>query len=74
MTQSIKKVKGIVKWFNDSKGYGFIQTLENDNVFIHYTAIQGEGFQTLAEEQMVEFELVEGPRGLQAINLLKVKE
>jgi cold shock protein len=63
---------GAVKWFNESKGYGFIQIESGDDVFVHYTAIQGEGFRTLAEGQRVEFELVDGDRGKQAANVTKV--
>jgi CspA family cold shock protein len=63
---------GSVKWFNDSKGYGFIQADGTDrDVFVHYTAIQSEGFKTLAEGQRVDFELVEGPKGPQASNVLR---
>lgn len=65
---------GLVKWFNDAKGYGFIQQDGNDrDVFVHYTAIQGDGFKTLAEGQKVEFELIEGPKGPQAANVSKVQ-
>ena len=66
------KSLGAVKWFNESKGYGFIQIESGDDVFVHYTAIQGEGFRTLAEGQRVEFELVDGDRGKQAANVTKV--
>lgn len=63
---------GMVKWFNDSKGYGFIQAEGTEgDVFVHYTAIQGEGFKTLAEGQKVDFELIEGPKGPQAANVSK---
>jgi CspA family cold shock protein len=63
---------GSVKWFNDSKGYGFIQADENDrDVFVHYTAIQGDGFKTLAEGQKVDFDLIDGPKGPQATNVAK---
>ena len=63
---------GSVKWFNDAKGYGFIQQDGSDkDIFVHYTAISGDGFKTLAEGQKVEFELVEGPKGLQARNVTK---
>lgn len=56
-------MKGKVKWFNDSKGYGFIDVENYDRpVFVHYTAILGDGFKTLAENQEVEFELIEGPK------------
>ena len=66
---------GLVKWFNDAKGYGFIQQDGSDkDVFVHYTAIQGEGFKTLAEGQKVEFELIEGPKGPQAANVTKAQQ
>lgn len=58
--------KGKVKWFNDKKGYGFIQQDDGDDVFVHYTAIDMDGFKTLYEGQEVEFEVVQGPKGLQA--------
>ena len=63
---------GSVKWFNDSKGYGFISA-EGDtrDIFVHYSAIQGEGFKTLAEGQLVDFELIDGPKGPQASNVAK---
>jgi len=61
---------GRVKWFNDAKGYGFIETAEGKDVFVHYSAIQKEGFKTLAEGQQVEFEVVQGPKGLQAANVV----
>ncbi len=64
---------GLVKWFNDSKGFGFIQAdggAERD-VFVHYTAITGDGFKTLAEGQRVNFELIDGPKGPQASNVMK---
>jgi CspA family cold shock protein len=59
-------IKGRVKWFNNKKGYGFIERDDGDDVFVHYTAIQEDGFKTLAEGQEVEFEIVEGPKGPQA--------
>ncbi len=58
--------KGTVKWFNDSKGYGFISQENGDDVFVHYSAIDGDGFKTLHEDQQVEFEVTEGPKGPQA--------
>ena len=65
---------GLVKWFNDSKGYGFIQADGVDrDVFVHYTAIQGDGFKTLAEGQKVQFELTDGPKGPQASNVAKAE-
>ena len=66
-------VVGKVKWFNESKGYGFIQQEENErDIFVHYSGIEGEGFRTLNEGDSVEFEPVEGPKGLQAKNVRKV--
>ena len=61
--------QGIVKWFNNEKGYGFIQRASGADVFVHHTAIQAEGFRTLAEGEMVEFEVIQGPKGLQAANV-----
>ncbi|GAA0433573.1 MAG: cold-shock protein [Bacillota bacterium] len=62
---------GVVKWFNAEKGYGFIQQEEGNDVFVHYSAIQEEGFKTLEEGQEVSFEIVEGERGPQAANVVK---
>ncbi|MBO8155011.1 MAG: cold-shock protein [Bacillaceae bacterium] len=62
---------GVVKWFNAEKGYGFIQVEGGDDVFVHYSAIQEDGFKTLEEGQSVEFEIVEGNRGPQAANVVK---
>lgn len=64
-------MKGTVKWFNDSKGYGFIRQPEGDDLFVHFTAIQTEGFRTLAEGEVVEFEVLESERGRQAQNVSK---
>jgi CspA family cold shock protein len=64
---------GKVKWFNSKKGYGFIRTNDGDqDIFVHYTSIKGEGFRSLAEGEEVQFELTEGPKGLQAQNVLRV--
>lgn len=65
-------MQGKVKWFNQEKGYGFISRDDGDDVFVHFSAIQEEGFKTLAEGQDVEFEIVEGPRGPQAANVTKL--
>ncbi len=65
-------MQGKVKWFNAEKGYGFIEREDGDDVFVHYSAIQGEGFKTLDEGQLVEFEIVEGSRGPQAENVVKI--
>lgn len=65
-------MQGRVKWFNQEKGYGFIECDEGDDVFIHYSAIQEEGFKTLAEGQLVEFDVVDGARGPQAANVVKL--
>ncbi len=65
-------MQGKVKWFNPEKGYGFIEIDEGKDVFVHYSEIQEEGFKTLEEGQEVEFEVVEGNRGPQAANVVKV--
>lgn len=62
---------GTVKWFNAEKGYGFIQLEDGEDVFVHYSAIQEEGFKTLEEGQAVSFEIIEGERGPQAANVTK---
>ena len=64
--------KGKVKWFNDSKGYGFITAEDGTDAFVHYQDIQGEGFKSLAEGDEVEFEIAEGPKGPKAANVRKV--
>ena len=66
------KLIGRVKWFNDSKGYGFIEQEGGRDIFVHYTAIQGDGFKSLAEGQSVEFEITEGAKGPKATNVVKV--
>jgi CspA family cold shock protein len=62
-------VTGTVKWFNQSKGYGFISRDDGEDVFVHYSAIVGDGFRNLDEGQVVEFTIEEGPKGLQAANV-----
>jgi len=64
---------GTVKWFSDQKGYGFIQPENGDSdVFVHFSALQGSGFKTLAEGQKVQFEVTQGPKGAQATNVVKL--
>jgi CspA family cold shock protein len=65
-------MQGRVKWFNAEKGYGFIETQEGGDVFVHFSAIQSEGFKSLDEGQQVEFDIVEGARGPQAANVIKL--
>lgn len=67
-----EKVLGTVKWFNGSKGFGFIEREDGDDVFVHFSAIQAEGYRTLEEGQRVEFEIEQGPKGLQAANVTLV--
>jgi CspA family cold shock protein len=64
-------LKGTVKWFNESKGFGFIEQEEGRDVFVHYSAINGSGFKTLNEGEHVEFEIVDGPKGPAAANVVK---
>ena len=65
-------MKGKVKWFSNQKGYGFVTAQDGKDVFVHYSAIQGDGYKTLNEGQEVEFEVSEGPKGQQASNLTKI--
>ena len=64
--------QGTVKWFNASKGYGFIQRQSGEDIFVHFSAIQSEGYKTLNEGQAVEFEVTTGPKGLQAANVISL--
>ncbi len=63
--------QGVVKWFNESKGYGFIERSSGGDVFVHFSAIQGDGYRTLEDGVEVEFDVEQGPKGLQAINVTK---
>ncbi|CAI6015076.1 cold shock domain-containing protein [Cohnella sp. JJ-181] len=65
-------MRGTVKWFNAEKGYGFISVEDGNDVFVHFSAIQGDGFKTLDEGQAVEFEITDGNRGPQATNVVKL--
>ncbi|MCK4417373.1 MAG: cold shock domain-containing protein [Candidatus Latescibacteria bacterium] len=64
--------KGKVKWFNNRKGYGFIEQEDGEDVFVHFSALQEEGFKSLTEGEEVEFEIVEGPKGPQAANVVRI--
>jgi CspA family cold shock protein len=64
--------QGTVKWFNDNKGFGFITSEDNNDVFVHHTSIQGNGFKSLTEGDCVSFDTEDGPKGLKAINVVKV--
>jgi cold shock protein len=65
-------LEGSVKWFNDKKGYGFIETKEQGDVFVHYSAIDGDGFRSLSEGERVSFEVERGPKGPQAVRVRKL--
>ena len=67
----VVREKGVVKWFNAAKGYGFIQRSSGDDVFVHFSAIQANGYRTLDEGAEVEFEVKQGPKGLQAENVIR---
>lgn len=67
-----QRVQGTVKWFNSSKGYGFIAREGGEDVFVHFSALQGEGYRNLEEGEKVEFTLEKGPKGLQAANVRKI--
>ena len=71
---SMSKTIGKVKWFNNAKGYGFIEQPGEQDIFVHYSAISGDGYKTLIQGQEVEFEVTNGPKGPQAENVLKVPE
>jgi CspA family cold shock protein len=64
--------KGTVKWFNDQKGYGFVTPENGKDVFVHHSAIKGEGYKSLAEGAQVEFDIEQGPKGEQAVNVVKL--
>jgi len=72
LRRKLNMQNGKVKWFNNEKGFGFIEVEGGDDVFVHFSAIQGEGFKTLEEGQEVSFEIVEGNRGPQAANVVKL--
>ena len=67
-------MKGRVKWFNNEKGYGFIEYTDKEDIFVHYSAIKQDGYKTLEEGQIVEFRLLETPKGLQALDVVATNE
>lgn len=67
-----ERIEGVVKWFNGTKGYGFLQQPNGPDVFVHYSAIEGSGFRNLEEGERVEFSVEQGPKGLQARNVIKL--
>jgi CspA family cold shock protein len=66
-------LQGKVKWFNNDKGYGFVDYKDNEDIFVHYSAIKQDGFKTLSEGQLVQFDLIETDKGLQAVNVVEVE-
>lgn len=64
--------EGYVKWFNDSKGFGFIEQETGEDIFVHFSAIEGEGYKSLSDGQKVKFEYIDTPKGLQAIKVMKI--
>jgi len=68
------RITGKVKWFNDNKGFGFIEQESGQDIFVHYSEIQGEGYRTLSEGEVVEFEVKDSPKGPQAASVIKVSE
>jgi cold shock protein len=69
----MSKTVGTVKWFNNAKGYGFIEQPGEQDIFVHYSSIDGEGYKTLIQGQEVEFEVTDGPKGLQAERVMRVE-
>ena len=67
-------MRGNVKWFNNEKGYGFIENKDGEDIFVHYSAIKQDGYKTLSEGQLVEFKLIETEKGLQAVNVVSLIE
>ena len=67
-------MNGRVKWFNNEKGYGFIDHSSGEDIFVHYSAIKQDGYKTLNEGQIVDFDLIETPKGLQAVNVVQISE
>jgi CspA family cold shock protein len=74
LTRKDNMIKGIVKWFNNEKGYGFIKYLDNEDIFVHYSAIKQDGFKTLEEGQCVEFKLLDTNKGYQAKEVKVIKD